>query len=611
MYQVYSQQRPGRPHWALASSAVLLLLTVLLAAALIHYKAQASLVPLAKPQVLEEAGLRVALPEGWTPFKRDRIPEQVVICLREPDREGRLPRLIMILRAPGNDLAIPSYDARAAATSFVRRICPGRAEPVAYGRVGSFPGFTVKIDSPPRGDQLPAGCLCRVAVAPDGQLWGAAIMVTGAIDGADERLLDSVCAQLEPVDAKSSSDGTQAMTQAGIRFAPPGGVSFVAASPDDPPGLSMHGGSAENAWFLNVFRIALAPDRECAALVADTAMSLTQTTELQGEVPSETLNGRAVAGYGSRLMHGEPGALSIWCARTGPVTGLVLIGRGEAGAAAGLDQLCRAIVAEAEVEAIMTEEEFAAARRRGQEILASSGLDAPWSRLGKRPQVYLEKYPPGVITLREETLYRQLDDQWQIDTSADLISDGMEGELYRETWTLTPDGGEHTMRRRRLLRGLPAVDYAEHHARDTGYLERSLRVGRAPRRDQKLNIDKGFACEPLLLLAAADAAFDDQARPASCTTTETYPASLVHWMLTPLGERNLPEGAVPARAVRVQQDHLPASVIVYYGEHKEMLAISWDSGRYRILESAGPDRRRDPDGPNLIPGPDAEDEEVY
>jgi len=46
MYEVYSMSRTGRPRWALAATAILLLLTVGMAALVVHRKSAAGQVPL-------------------------------------------------------------------------------------------------------------------------------------------------------------------------------------------------------------------------------------------------------------------------------------------------------------------------------------------------------------------------------------------------------------------------------------------------------------------------------------------------------------------------------------------------------------------------------------
>jgi hypothetical protein len=196
MYQVYSQQRPGRPRWALGSSAMLLLLTVGLAAALVDYKNKGG-------SQLTRAGITVHLPPGWHEAGHDAPPGTVLAAVEAEEGEDRALFVFSVPFPDGSPRAIiPRIAAR-----YGQRVLLGAAR--SSGELGQEQLDRSKADiiaGQPADTFLlslvspfapPVCCLVRVAVLPQGRLVGLALVKKGAPSPSDTRLLDRVGQRIE------------------------------------------------------------------------------------------------------------------------------------------------------------------------------------------------------------------------------------------------------------------------------------------------------------------------------------------------------------------------------------------------------------------------------
>ena len=81
MYQVYSQQRPGRPRWTLGASAMVLLLTLGFASGVIQYKDRALRAHLSDVKSFTRGALKCAIPAGWELVPTPQAEELVAYLL--------------------------------------------------------------------------------------------------------------------------------------------------------------------------------------------------------------------------------------------------------------------------------------------------------------------------------------------------------------------------------------------------------------------------------------------------------------------------------------------------------------------------------------------------
>ena len=114
MYQVYSQQQPGRPRWALVACALLLLLAVAAAAALIESRNRRRHVELGETRAYPAAGLSARVPKGWEGIPQEDWPPGVVAGFAEPGLTSGLGRRLFLFRGPPDPTGLPSTHAATA-----------------------------------------------------------------------------------------------------------------------------------------------------------------------------------------------------------------------------------------------------------------------------------------------------------------------------------------------------------------------------------------------------------------------------------------------------------------------------------------------------------------
>lgn len=202
MYEVYSQQRPGRPRWALGASAILLLLTVSLAAALVHHKGGLNDVPL-KP--FAKAPFVGRYPANWSPIQGELPPEDTRCAWAEPAGDAHQGRCVLLFFRPYRPLLFGGPpDARKLADRYAKQILQlyvaptgQRAEEmIAYDTpqaIASIGAVTVSVQLTPPDGGRPWICFVRVGVLPGGHAVGAAVLTQ---DATDIRLLERISQEL-------------------------------------------------------------------------------------------------------------------------------------------------------------------------------------------------------------------------------------------------------------------------------------------------------------------------------------------------------------------------------------------------------------------------------
>lgn len=224
MYEVYSQQRPGRPRWALGSSATLLLLTVAMAAALIQHKAGPDGLPLGPFATPDLQGRR---PVDWKEITSE-LPAATEAAWAEPAKADRPARACFIFNLPMWPVAPADRLAQKASRDYAAEVfalfAPGtrlsppdkrEAKPTPAPIAGTT-GLTMTFKgATPHGQT--AHCLVRcVVLAPTGGLvlarihvLGVAVFVPGEPEAADLRLLDRMSRQLRVGGAEPDGSSDQ------------------------------------------------------------------------------------------------------------------------------------------------------------------------------------------------------------------------------------------------------------------------------------------------------------------------------------------------------------------------------------------------------------------
>ena len=256
MYEVYSQTRPGRPRWAVAACAFLLLLTLALAAMLSANKTRGNRVSLTSESEFFPAGrLRVRMPADWNreKGKLSAVPG-VVAEARRFSVDSRPPPIPRARRSsfseprPAGTVFLPSMRLRASAKYWAGPMSmtktspsppewapcrPGRwstprtrAAAVPCSTASAEPRLHPTARSP--GLSSPAPALRTKRIAACWKTWATA----------------SSCRTCRP-----RTNRRKLMKAAGITFTPPADARFFATTSDKPlplPRVRLVGGEGAN-----------------------------------------------------------------------------------------------------------------------------------------------------------------------------------------------------------------------------------------------------------------------------------------------------------------------------------------------------------------------------
>jgi len=210
MYQIYATQSPGKPRWTMAATALLLLLTTGLAAALIQYKTRLYDVPLDKSLFLPDLGLKAGLPANWIPVTDTKI-SGIEVHIIEPENKAGQSRQLIIFSLRLTSMENPSIQAATYFDAIVQSLNPE----VLYKTVllpptpiGPFPGWGVYAEPKIKSlrYQGPINyALGRVAVIQSGRIIGLILLVPKPPREVDQKLLDKISYHIEAVETNTDN----------------------------------------------------------------------------------------------------------------------------------------------------------------------------------------------------------------------------------------------------------------------------------------------------------------------------------------------------------------------------------------------------------------------
>lgn len=601
MYQVHSQQRPGRPRLALLGAACLLLATTAMAWLVTDRKHRAlDQIALGELEEVADGALAVRPPEGWTSLDPGRLPTGVLRAWREPDDETTVPRSLYLFRGRAGELGLPSLDGKLAILEVAEQLTPElrlKINDEGHDRIGPLPAWSVQLD-PYRAlrGATPVFLLGKAAVAPSGEVVGLLVSLPRPIRRTDEVLLDLVAEHLEPSFARvaESLDGT--MHRAGMYVDVPDDAELFDVPEPPLARLQMVGGQDEETWYLDVHRVPLLNGREPEHLVADLGLTLLEAVELPEPPVIERVNGHEVATLSLDPSQGR--GILIQSVRLDGDWGLMLIGRCEPEGVDALRDACDVVVARAAFPRGSAPCNITAARAQARTWLGritAEELASAWGGLPDDELVYAIREPGGFVLGRETQTYRRQADDWSIQIV--LRPDAYPGGLreMRERWVIADDARSHRLELRSRGESRSGYQYHEYRERDDATVLRVLELDDGTERAMEMAVDDTYAPEPVLILAAGLLARAPDPRPALFRTTEVFAEDATTWLVLPLGELVVPwDPGRTARAVRVQRDYLPWPITLYYREQNVLIGATASHGRWTEIEHADaqPDVRR-------------------
>lgn len=591
MYQIYSIQRPGRPRWALAATALLLLLTVLMAYALVHYKTNPQAFELGNDVVLADARIKVRMPSGWVEnLETPHLPEgAVAVFAEQPASDMAGGRKIVIFRGRPGTLGLPSTHLPNSILQWIKVIDLRRGQlhlnDPTFEHIGALPGITQtglfgNVD-PATGQQMIQHIIGRAAMAPGGQTFGLLMFSPRPSLRADLRLADHICDHMRMTDIEIETNPAAAMKHAGIDFATQLQCVYLKENDPDLARVRIMDGRRETAWFLDLYRIPLPASQTPERVVTNMALGLLETTALPHS--PQALNqelGREACQLTITIPGNADGLMELWCVRTDPYTGLVLKGRCEKVAEKELKSLCQEMAAQAVVKSytdLVTDSQKLA--RQYLQRIAEQKLATWWSDRQGNPLLYFLGWPGLTFAQqaiqispqqREASIWWEIDDQTVFDLGHRIPNQ------VRQTWIVREDLSAYALKSQD-----PRGKYAEFLEPGQNELRSELVPNNGPPVKRSTQVPDTFGCEPVRLLAGGLLANDADAEMAYFTGKEIYHPYLSGWWMTPLGMRQLPVGQQEARAVRVQLDSSPEPVILYYNDTNVLLAVSLDNGLWQ------------------------------
>lgn len=598
MYQVFSIQRPGHPRWALAASGLLLLLSLGLAWALSQSKARGTYVPLEEQaRDYPAGGLRARLPTGWRPLDKRilaRLPA-VVAGVVAPANENTK---AFIFRGNHQRYALPSAHALDVLHEAFSQLHLGGEVQSGPAMIGPFFARTVRsITGDGVGGSPNTFFLARVAFAPDNQTFGILLLLPRKPTPQHEKLLDEMSQHLQLLSLSLEDSPVALMADAGIRFTLPPKAKLARPNPAPPPPgpqLRLMSGDPNACWYLTVWRTPLLGTRTCEQLVESLAFTDFRHGKPTRKPTLDTLADHEVARLNlSPDDDAETGSgAQIWCARMDAHNALLLVGRHEAQAESTLTGICEFILTGVTLSGTDQALDAPAALERGQQYLrevATEKLSTKWGDLVDHRQRFLLIGAAGT-RLQQETSYQvaRQEDRfrwWRLVTTysppGPLAS---LAPVARDEWAVRDDTAQHQAHIRWPSDASDddRIEYTESRSGSSEVLC-SLRLPETEPREWKLAIDDSYACQPVLIEAAAKAARDPDRHTAVFSTSEALNPHLSWVIATPLGDLPLPslEQDRTAPAVQLRTDYQDEPEIVYFDEADHVIAVNLE-GNLRL-----------------------------
>ncbi len=591
MYAVHTVFRPGHPRWAIAASAALLTAALALAALLTHSKTRALAVPLEpESELFPDTRVEARLPAGWSRIEGDTdLFPGCVAALKPEDRVGEL---LVLFRDVPRPFVVPTADGVDLLRQMLSRFESGLEAVAEPSRVGPLPAVAgVFRATAGRGEGPPSHYLARMAVAPDGQILGLIYHVPRPPRPQDHQLVEEVSRHLSLQDLGVAEDAAAVMAEAGIVFEPPAEARFfvqVGSPGIAPTRLRLSAGLESSCWYLELARAPLVRSRTVEELVTDYALSVLRAAELPTALEASDAGDRKLWRASLAGAVDLPTVAFVGGVEVDAQTALIMRVRYEAGAEALVQGMCAAIAAKAEVSSFEESLDSAAAMERARDLLgelAEETLTTLWAARVRHPERYT-MYAPGLALFEEATTYSSRASEgyrwWEVGVTSGPVTrrDRRTEPHFQEQYSLRDDLAGHAYVYKSGAASRVEAAYEE--IRLPGELEiaREIRPkGGEPHR-WRTRLDDVYACEPVLLAAAARMAQQTPGRPALFSTTGAFIPHLSYCLLTPLGLQPLPQPEADelAWAVRVDQDYGAAPVTVYFDDAGVLQATDLDHG---------------------------------
>ena len=199
MYRIESPKPPWKPRWTTAATALLLLLTVGMAAILIQYKTRPY-----KSIFLPDLNVNARIPKNWIPV-HDKSITGIVLHMVEPENKAGQSRQLIIVGQQLRIMEKPLTQAAIYLGAIIKSLNPGviyKTNLIQSNRIGIFPEwsvYAVPIMKPAQHQGPVHHGLGRVVVTQTGQIVGLILLIPNPPQKADNILLNKLGSFIEPV----------------------------------------------------------------------------------------------------------------------------------------------------------------------------------------------------------------------------------------------------------------------------------------------------------------------------------------------------------------------------------------------------------------------------
>ncbi|MHC4673156.1 MAG: hypothetical protein ACYTF1_20235 [Planctomycetota bacterium] len=199
MYQIESTRPPWKPRWTKAATAVLLVLTVGMAAALIQYKTRPY-----ESIYLPDLNVNARIPKNWIPV-HDKSRTGIVVHMVEPENKDGQSRQLIIVGSQLTIMENPLTQAVAYLEAIIKSLNPGviyNTNLIQSNKIGIFPAWSVYAEPKMKSSQHQGHVnhgLGRVVVTQTGQIIGLILLIPNPPQKADNILLNKFSYFIEPI----------------------------------------------------------------------------------------------------------------------------------------------------------------------------------------------------------------------------------------------------------------------------------------------------------------------------------------------------------------------------------------------------------------------------
>jgi hypothetical protein len=194
MYEVFSMNRAGNPRWAVVATAILFLLTTVIAGLISHQKSRQAEIILGDRQVYPALYLQAGFPQGWEVEPAEAAAGGQVLVAS--DRDSRTGRHLVVFRLRPSMLGPRQLTRATAVLRAIGAVDPdaqwGQPEREGPSRLGGLDSemYELMVLSPVMGEGLQGG-LANVASTSDRYIVGVLLITEGRVTGRDRRLVEA------------------------------------------------------------------------------------------------------------------------------------------------------------------------------------------------------------------------------------------------------------------------------------------------------------------------------------------------------------------------------------------------------------------------------------